>query len=282
MLRTPPSFILALTLPLLFAGCAAPPGNGITQVATIDALLSGVYDGHMSLRELRTHGDFGIGTFESLDGEMILLDGAFYKVRADGKVYQPTLTERTPFACVTPFNPDINQQLMPTLNMNTMQARINDLIPESNRFVAFKVHGNFRQVRTRSVPAQTKPYPPLTEVTKTQPVFSLSNTRGTLLGFRSPAFVQGVNVPGYHLHFLADDRSGGGHVLDFELDAGTLQADTLHEWLHLYLPSGNAAFNTADLTRDRATDLHNVEKASITTRQGESQTLPKVAPTLMR
>lgn len=251
---------VALGLAFILSGCKTQPVNGITQVATIDALLTGVYDGHMSLETLRSYGDFGIGTFEGLDGEMILLNGTFYKVRADGKVYQPPMSERTPFACVTTFIPDHKETVKEATDIKTLEARLDALAPEQNRFVAFIAHGDFRHVKTRSVPAQKKPYPPLSEVTKTQPVFNLSNVRGTLIGFRSPAFVRGVNVPGYHLHFLADDLSGGGHVLELEMSQGTLEADTVNEWLHLYLPGGSASFDAADLTRDRSSELKAVEK----------------------
>ncbi len=251
---------IALALAFLFSGCNSQNGNGITQVATIDALLTGVYDGHMSLETLRSYGDFGIGTFEGLDGEMILLNGTFYKVRSDGKVYLPPLSERTPFASVTKFVPDHKKSLLEPIDMKELEAAIDNLAPEQNRFVAFIVHGAFRHVKTRNVPAQKKPYPPLSEVAKTQPVFTLSNVRGTLIGFRSPAFVQGINVPGYHIHFLADDLSGGGHVLELEMSWGVLEADTVHQWLHLYLPSGSASFDAADLTRDRSSELNAVEK----------------------
>ncbi|MFH1037809.1 MAG: acetolactate decarboxylase [PVC group bacterium] len=131
---------------------------------------------------------------------------------------------------------------------------------EENRFCAFILRGDFSRVRTRSVPAQEKPYPPLAQVTEHQPVFDLSPVRGTLIGFRSPAFVKGVNIPGFHLHFLADDLSGGGHVLDFELTEGVLEADTIHEWLRICLPAGNSSFDRADLARDRAGELQKVEK----------------------
>ena len=238
-------------------GCATP--NGITQVATIDALLAGVYDGHMSLEALRGYGDFGIGTFEGLDGEMILLGGTFYKVRADGNVYRPALSESTPFACVTNFVPDFRETVKDPTDMKALEARINAIVPQSNRFCAFIVRGEFRHVRARSVPSQKKPYPPLTEVTKTQPVFTLSEVRGAIVGFRSPDFVKGVNVPGYHMHFLADDLSGGGHLLDFEMTGGILVADTVHEWLNIYLP-GSESFGVADLTKDRTSDLQAVEK----------------------
>ena len=138
---------------------------------------------------------------------------------------------------------------------------IDALVPQQNRFCAFRLHGEFSEVKTRSVPAQHKPYPPLVEVTKNQPVFTLFKVRGTLVGFRSPAFVKGVNVPGYHLHFLADDLSGGGHVLEIELDHGILEVDSTHEWLHLYLPTESTSFAKAELTKDRTSELNAAEKA---------------------
>ena len=251
---------IALACTLLLSGCKTASQDGITQVATIDALLAGVYDGHMSLRELRGYGDFGIGTFEGLDGEMILLDGTFHKVRADGKVYQPSLSERTPFACVTRFVPDCRREIASPINMSGMEALVNTLVPEENRFCAFMMHGDFSRVITRSVQAQKKPYPPLLEVTRNQRVFATTNICGTIVGFRSPAFVKGVNVPGFHIHFLADDLSGGGHVLDFEITRGILEADTVHQWLHVYLPSGSTSFSSADLKTDRSMDLQSVEK----------------------
>ena len=251
---------LTILLALSMSGCATT--NGITQVATIDALLAGVYDGHMTLETLRGYGDFGIGTFEGLDGEMILLDGMFYKVRADGKVYRPALSEATPFACVTTFVPDTRETVKEPTDMKALEARINAVVPQPNRFCAFIARGDFSHVRARSVPSQKKPYPPLAEVTKTQPVFTLSNVRGAVIGFRSPDFVKGVNVPGYHMHFLTDDLSGGGHLLDFEMTGGTLEADTVHEWLNIYLP-GSESFGAVDLTKDRTTDLKAAEKSGM-------------------
>jgi len=254
------AILAGLVVALSVFGCRAAPSNGITQVATIDALLAGVYDGHMSLATLSQYGDFGIGTFEGLDGEMILLDGTFYKVRADGKVYRPPLSERTPFACVTSFLPDCRETISTPIDMKALESRIDALAPQPNRFCAFIVRGHFRHVRARSVPAQKKPYPPLAEVTKHQPVFRLSNVSGALVGFRSPEFVKGVNVPGFHLHFLADDLSGGGHVLDFELRRGILEADTIHDWLNVYLPVESVSFGAADLAKDRSEEIRRVEK----------------------
>ena len=247
-----------LAAALLVTACATSP-HGITQVATIDALLAGVYEGHMSLAQLRGYGDFGIGTFDHLDGELILLDGRFYKARADGHIYRPALSERTPFASVTKFVPDL-RHAVESLDLKGLEARIDSLVPQTNRFCAFMLRGTFHEVRVRSVPAQMKPYRPLVEVTATQPVFTLKDVRGTLIGFRSPPFVKGVNVPGYHMHFLTEDRTAGGHVLSFDLPRGDLAMDTVNEWLHVYLPSESAAFGATDLSRDRSADLEAAEK----------------------
>lgn len=260
MTRSISLVIVALILALFVAGCKPQGTNGITQVATIDALLSGVYDGHMALGTLRGYGDFGIGTFAALDGEMILLDGTFYQARADGKIYQPAPTERTPFACVTTFVADHREALTTPMNLTALEAKLDALVPQQNKFCAVIVRGMFSQVRVRSVPAQKKPYQPLLEVTKNQAVFTLTNVQGALLGFRAPAFVKGVNIPGYHVHFLADDHAGGGHVLECEMTSGMLELDSVHEWLNIYLPTDSVAFATADLQQNRAVELQKVEK----------------------
>jgi len=254
------SLVMSAAAILLVSGCASIGGDGITQVATIDALLCGVYDGHVTLAQLGARGDFGIGTFDRLDGEMVLLDGVFYKIRADGRVCLPEPMERTPFACVTRFTANERIGGIRGLNLPSLEAAINAVVPEPNRFCAFRLYGTFDHVRTRSVPAQDKPYRPLAEITPNQPEFDLRNVRGTLIGFRSPPFVKGVNVPGYHLHFLADDLSGGGHVLAFDLAEGEIELDTRHDWLHVLLPTESDAFATADLSRDRSRELDAVEK----------------------
>ena len=251
--------VVAFVLLFLFAGCSMPSTNGITQVATIDALLAGVYDGHMSLQALRRFGDFGLGTYESLDGEMLLLDGTFYKVKYDGTVEQPLLSEKTPFAAVTRFVATHEEAIQDPVDMLGLEARIDEIVPEQNLSVAFIVRGPFSRMQTRSVPEQTEPYPPLAEVTKHQAVFDFADVNGVMVGFRLPAFVAGVNVPGYHMHFLTEDLSAGGHVLDFELRDGTLEMDTLHDWLHIYFPTDSDAFGAADLTQDRTEELDAVE-----------------------
>jgi acetolactate decarboxylase len=240
------------------AGCAGPSRNTVFQTSTIDALLAGVYDGDLTLRELRSRGDFGIGTYDNLDGEMVLLDGEFHQVKADGKVYAPDLEGETPFAAVCLFRPETAFAIPEGSDMLAVEALIDQKAPNQNLFHAIRIEGQFKAMRTRSVPAQKRPFPPLKDVAATQPVFDMENVAGTVLGFRCPPFVAGVNVPGYHLHFISQDRSRGGHILAFELVTGTAQVDVLDRF-EMQLPA-TEDFATVDLARDRQQDLKGVEK----------------------
>ncbi|MCL6449529.1 MAG: acetolactate decarboxylase [Armatimonadetes bacterium] len=124
-------------------------------------------------------------------------------------------------------------------------------------FYAIRIDGTFSYVKTRSVPEQAKPYPPLAEVTKNQPVFEMRNVRGTVAGFYCPPYVEGLNVPGYHLHFVAEDRRQGGHLLECSFQEGKVQMDQTREF-YLTLLAGSD-FAVADLTTGRAEELKKAE-----------------------
>jgi acetolactate decarboxylase len=230
----------------------------IFQNSTINALLEGVYDGSMTYGELRRHGDFGVGTFNALDGEMIAFDGDFYQIKADGLAYSVADDQRTPFATVLFFRQPLNRTLSGPLEYEPFQALLDGLTEGPNLFYAVRVDGRFMSVKVRSVPRQEKPYPPLAEVAKRQPVFRLEDVRGTLAGFRFPDFARGLNVPGFHLHFLTEDRGAGGHVLDLVLAGGELAIDATASF-HLELPT-DAAFLHADLGQDRGDALDRAER----------------------
>jgi acetolactate decarboxylase len=253
--------VLALSLALILcvAGCTPPANDVLFQASTIDALLAGVFDSDVSCGDLLTHGDFGIGTFEGLDGEMVVLGGRVFQVRADGRVDQPADSVRTPFATVCRFQPADSFEIAATTNCAAVEQLLDQRAANQNVFYAIKITGRFTTVRTRSVPRQHKPYPTLKVAASQQAEFRMTDIRGTIVGFRCPAYAQGVNVPGYHLHFISSDRKRGGHVLDFELAAGRCEIEPLDRFF-LQLPRGVPDFATADLTKDRAKDLRAVEK----------------------
>ena len=183
------------------------------QASTIGALLEGAYDGDLSFAELAAHGDLGLGTLNGLDGEMIALDGEFLRADVDGLVSPVAATAKTPFAVVTRFQPTLDERLDGPLSHAELLERLDALIPTGASSCAIRLDGRFELVRARSVPAQTPPYRPLAEVVADQHVFDLVDVEGTMLGFRFPAYVEGIEVAGYHLHFVDKERRRGGHVL---------------------------------------------------------------------
>jgi acetolactate decarboxylase len=237
---------------------AADALHEIFQNSTINALLEGVYDGALTYGELREHGDFGLGTFNGLDGEMVAVDGDFYQVKSDGRAYPVTDDQRTPFATVLFFRPTITVAVNGPLDFERFQHWVDGLVDGPNLFYAVRVDGRFPSVTVRSVPRQQKPYPPLADVAKTQPVFRLGDVSGTLVGFRFPDFARGLNVPGFHLHFLTDDRTAGGHVLDLSVASGELAIDASARF-HLELPT-DPSFLHADLAHDQGDALVRAER----------------------
>ncbi len=208
------------------------------QASTIGALLEGAYDGDLSFAELAEHGDLGLGTLNGLDGEMIALDGRFYRADVDGTVGEVAGDALTPFAVVTRFTPTVAAEVVGPLDHEVLLAKLDGLIPAGTASCAIRIDGSFDLVRTRSVPRQNPPYRPLTEVVAEQHVFELTNVSGTMLGFRFPTYVEGIEVSGYHLHFISDDRRRGGHVLDSRC-GGILRVriDPSSD-LHVELPPG--------------------------------------------
>lgn len=237
----------------------APLGREtLYQMSTITSLLAGAYDGQISFEVLRQYGDIGIGTFDKLDGEMIEIDGQFYQIKADGAAYPVSGSTLSPFAAVTFFDPDQSIVLDHEMSLAGLQERLDKAMANKNMFYAIKITGEFPYVKTRSVPAQKKPYPRLADITKNQPTFELKNVKGTLVGFWCPVVSQGVNVPGFHLHFLSEDKTAGGHLLDLSISKGLAQLDAT-PCFFMALPLTNPLDADAS-TRDVSADLEKVEK----------------------
>jgi len=228
------------------------------QVSTLSALLAGDYDGDASIRTLKAHGDFGLGTFNSLDGEMVALGGRVYQVKYDGTVSLAGDRMKTPFAAMTFFDSDKSFESDKELDYGGLTTIIDGMIANKNIPYAVRVTGRFDYIKTRSVPAQKKPYKILTEVVKDQSVFEFRDIEGTIVGFRIPDYMGGLNAPGYHLHFISKDKKAGGHLLQCGTGRVTIDVDDTPE-LHMSLPEGGD-FENLDLSRNRSDDIEKVEK----------------------
>ncbi len=219
----------------------------IYQVSTLPALSAGVFDGDVTLADLTRHGDFGLGTFNGVDGEMIVLDGNVYQVRADGVARIAEASTQTPFALVTPFEADITAKVDTPMTCKELEGFLDTLLPSKNAFYALKVEGRFQSLEVRSEARQQPPYTTLSEVLEEQVVFNLEQSSGTMVGFWFPEYAEGVNLPGYHFHVVSEDRSRGGHVLDCRIQQADIAID-ISDQLTVDLPE-DSAFLEADLSK---------------------------------
>lgn len=207
------------------------------QAGTLDALMAGGFDGDVTIGEVLAHGDLGIGTVEHLGGELVIVDGRPFLVDAAGVVTDVAHATRTPFAVVVPFNPQVDGELRRCDGLDAVRNAVDGLAPDGAELLAIRVDGEFTGLKLRSVAAQTPPYVSLAEVTAHQSEFTIDGAVGSLVGFRFPDASAGIEVPGYHLHFIADDRTQGGHVLDVSIVSGRVRLDAGSE-LHVELPAG--------------------------------------------
>jgi acetolactate decarboxylase len=246
--------VLLVTLfGITILGCKSSQEVGVSkdilfQYSTLGSLKAGVYDGEMTYAEIKQHGDFGLGTFNALDGEMIEIDQQVYQIKADGVAYQVDDDMKTPFAVVTYFEPDETMKLDETMNCGELKEYLDGKLPTENIPYALKVEGVFSYMKTRSVPRQEKPYPQLVDVVEKESLFEFQEIEGVMVGFRLPSYMEGANAPGYHLHFITSERDTGGHVLECQSQDVKIEIDYTDEW-YTVLP-GDEAFYEVDMSGD--------------------------------
>jgi acetolactate decarboxylase len=226
------------------------------QISTAGALVEGVYQGAVSVGTVREHGDFGLGTFADLDGEMVVLDGHVFRVGSDGSVREVNDDDATPFAVVTRLGPGPTFELDDIDDFAALTDALDERRESSNVFFAVRIDGRFDAVHVRAA-CRTAPGIPLVVATEQQAEFELGAVTGTMVGFWSPPYASGVEVAGYHLHFLTDDRTAGGHVLSCRGSGLRVQLQEEGD-IHLALPD-TAAFRRADLEHDPTADLDRAE-----------------------
>jgi len=229
----------------------------VYQISTSAALVEGVYEGAVDIKTLKDHGDFGLGTFEDLDGEMIVVNGRFFQAKADGSVEEVADHVLTPFAMVSRFRADHSERSHKCSNVSELFQLLDKMRDSNNVFYAIRVIGKFAHIHSRAMCKTAKGVPFVTAAAH-QPEFDFEKLEGTLVGFWSPHYASSVNVPGYHFHFISKDHTKGGHVL--ELAGDELSVEMQREGnLVLALPETDD-FLKADLTHDPRADLEIAEK----------------------
>ncbi len=251
------AFLLGV-LALGASGCSARSSDRdvIFMVSTIHALVEGLFDGEVTIQELKRHGDLGLGAVDGVDGELVLVDGIAYQIKADGTVVALDGSVKTPYALVTPLDFDRVLPIEDEADFDQLRQRLDTELGHPALPYAFRIDGTFSYVRTRSVPKQAKPYPRLIEIIKKEPEFEFRDIDGVLVGVRMPEHLDSLAVPGYHFHFLTADRRGGGHLLAFRARRLRVVAD-LSPAVHAVFPQ-NETFSRIDLSHRNREELDQI------------------------
>lgn len=233
------------------------------QVATLQSLMVGNYDGFVSVGELRRYGDIGLGTFDAVDGEMIVLDGKVYQARYDGSVRVADDGLGVPFATVTCFDSDIVRTIDKVESMEQLTSKLSDVVEEKGKNLIYAVRidvDKCESLLVRSELPQNKPYRPLVEVlVDDQREFTYQDVSGTVVAVYFPSFFTSQNTPGWHCHFISSDRSKGGHMLNIKTSAASAAIFDATPYFNMYMPE-DGAFANCNLNKDMSEDIEKVEK----------------------
>ena len=234
------------------------PRIRFTQISLFSVLLGGHYGGIVSVGEVKTFGNLAIATMDRLDGEVQMIDGVVYQACADGSVRLPADGETIPFGTIADFHPERELNLSGIPSYELFEARMKEICPRGDTPLAIRFAGMFRRMKVRSVRRQECDGVGLAEAAKAEAVFEWDDISGDLVGFRLPGYVQGINAPGWHLHFMDADRKRGGHVLNFSIAEGKLSFCHAND-LQIRLPDSPDVFAGLDLNRDWSADLKKAE-----------------------
>lgn len=235
--------------------------NKIYQVSTLQALLLGYNRSVITTGELLRHGSIGLGTFENLDGEMIVLDGHCYRAMQSGDIMEPAPDTGVPFSAVTFMQGERTFPLAGIRSIRELKEELTVRVEEGfglNSVHVARIDGMFRHIDARSAAPYYAPHVPMKEVMgDLQRTFTFDEQRGTMVCVYFPDYLDGINAEGWHLHFITEDRSRGGHVLDLSLTEGTVGLLKLSS-LELRLPL-DPSFDTYSLHNDLQDDIRQVE-----------------------
>ena len=199
----------------------------IYQVAMLQSLVQGFYDGILSVDALKEKGDTGLGTFDGVNGEMIVIDGEVYRANADGDIEKPAGDEMIPFSNVTFFDVDDTMALKDVKDIGALKKTFDEyVLPNKNMFYMVKINGEFSSVKARSETKQVKPYKMLDKaLEETQREFEFKDIKGSLVALYCPDYCSGLNTAGWHFHFISEDRTKGGRVLGVSIKEAEAQFD---------------------------------------------------------
>jgi len=246
MKRLSQLLITIFFLAIIFGGSNVQGAEDVLfQTSMINALDKGIAEGEMTIKNLKQHGDFGLGTFNAIDGELIGVDGNFYRMDVDGAAQPADDALKTPYAFATFFEPDKRVSLDDIKDYKELKQQIDNLLPTKNIFYAIKIKGTFKYIKIRSFTKFKRPYPNLKDMFKNQTLTEFRDVQCIFVGFRCPSYVKSSS-PGYHFHFITEDKKAGGHVLECHLEKAVVEIDYTRSY-QLELPESEEFFRAKGL-----------------------------------
>lgn len=232
--------------------------NNLYSAGYASAFIGGLYDGYFPYRQIKAHGDFGLGAIDKMDGELTVLHGNIYQTQFTGKTRLVKDEQKTPYAVVCFFHATKVIHVDATLDKASLYKYLDSLLSDQNGMYAIHIKGNFSYIKTRAFPpVSKKPYLSLADMLDKQHFFEFNNIKGDLVGYRLPSFMEGAHISGYHFHFLSDKKDAGGHIIDLKTDGITIEIDKLDSYT-VDIPQ-NTDFAHFDFKKDRKEEIKSVE-----------------------
>jgi len=195
------------------------------------AFVNKIFEGSLTAAELKSKGDLALGSYNLLDGELIMLDGKLFQATEDGQVHEAPDDAKIVYANATFFDAEDSFSLDGVDNYSSLREKINAELPSKNIFYAFKIHGHFKKMKCGGLSKQEKPFKDgLDVLIPNRPIFEREDFSGTMVGFFCPEFIGNINVAAYHLHFVSDDEKFAGHVMEFEADSLNVEVDYIYDY----------------------------------------------------
>jgi acetolactate decarboxylase len=228
--------ILVITLVLVFVveGCKQPQTSEVRVAGAMrNVMMRGDLTSTIDLDSVAKTGLYGIGPADSLQGEILLLDGKIYKsvVRPDSSIEVALVTEaRAPFFVYSNVPSWFERQIPDTVQtLQQVDSFLESISKQTDKPFAFKLAGVVDEayLHVVNVPGNKRITSPA-DVNGSQVSARLSKSDATLVGFFSKSH-QGVfthHNSHIHVHLITQDRSTMGH----------LDSLTLSRALKLYLP----------------------------------------------
>ena len=232
------------------------------QISTLQALSMGYSRAVIPVEAFLQHGNIGLGTFEDVNGEMILLDGQCFRAAENGAVVRAEPDRGVPFAVATFFHHGDKIPIEYVENIEVLKHLLDLKIGADfglNSMHIVRIDGSFAKVCARSESAHRSHHVSLKDILqKTQNDFIFHDITGTLVCVYFPDYMDGINAPGWHLHFISDDRSLGGHVFDLTMKQGTMIINKISQ-IQIQLPT-SPAFDTYSLKEASQDEIKEVEQ----------------------